>query len=590
MNILEVDIRPFIPDILESLIEVWGEEFRDIVLTRKDPIYYINYVNLEGVKSYYDFLNDCRNKDLSLQFLERIGAQVSSLKKGDLFSPLDSSSLSMIHSFLGSPRVFDSNYVKDLTGIFSFDEEVITEFGFESEKEQIKFLNFLRGNTELTASNYQEFKQTSEFSRLLGDINHYLDIYRELRLKCPSYCKHLLRYINFINYENIRKKQIEDSNSLEMYQSLENILPRDLIELLNYKSLEEKSSLFGQLGEKNFIEYFSEEDEIILQSEVKDASPRHEKKIIMFARLYYLHQIGLFDEPNFSQLEREYSSVDWSMVQRYIPSSDVIKQITAVRKRKYLESLKDFICYSASFVQASLGFDPSERTRNYLYDKFNGKEVCVSAGSKSEGVYFPILFFTVRPYEYGMLDYIYIHELIHAIEFFCRDAKNCFCGFDVVDSSFCEMNPYRSKKRKYERLNETIVDIFAIRVWKSLHRKGIYFFEPKELIRENVEDYNTNHILKEMVSPLLDEYAGEVIWSRLTNNLQLLWDKIGKKNFEDLNDCINKVDSLLDQGLYSTKCRLDDPLIIEYQQEMERLKRIYENIRCSASFGSKRGF
>lgn len=151
------------------------------------------------------------------------------------------------------------------------------------------------------------------------------------------------------------------------------------------------------------------------------------------------------------------------------------------------------------------------------------------------------------------------------------------------------MNPYNKQKRKYERINENITDIFTIEARKILQNKGIYMIEDKEHTDNDAENCNTYEITKTMLKPLLNRYRRQVIKARITGDRQQLYDTIGEENFEELNDAINKVDYLLNQGLIS-KLNInqkEDSLVIEYNEQMERLDRIYTNMELCASKNNK---
>ena len=54
-------------------------------------------------------------------------------------------------------------------------------------------------------------------------------------------------------------------------------------------------------------------------------------------------------------------------------------------------------------------------------------------------------------------------------------------------------------------------------------------------------------------------------------------NKVGKENFEQLNDVINKVDYLVSKGLRSG-LKDTNPLVQEYYKEAEKLEKIYINM------------
>lgn len=176
-----------------------------------------------------------------------------------------------------------------------------------------------------------------------------------------------------------------------------------------------------------------------------------------------------------------------------------------------------------------------------------------------------------------MLDYSMLHEYCHLIETYKRNGKYKGAGFDSDE----EKNPYREDKRKYERLNENITDIFAIEATRILHGKGTYMLEPKELTENNTMDVNTSSITKNMLFPFLKSYKKEIIRARITGDMERLFSIIGKDNFEELNDCINRVDYLLGKGLKRSldENGKDDKLVEEYRAQLKRLDRIYFNMK-----------
>ena len=182
----------------------------------------------------------------------------------------------------------------------------------------------------------------------------------------------------------------------------------------------------------------------------------------------------------------------------------------------------------------------------------------------------------------GMDDYTLLHEYCHAIEIHKENEsteESFISGFDLINKN--ELNLYRKDKRKYERLNENITDIFAIEATRILHGKGTYMLEPKELTENNTMDVNTSSITKNMLFPFLKSYKKEIIRARITGDMERLFSIIGKDNFEELNDCINRVDYLLGKGLKRSldENKKGDKLVEEYNLQLKRLDRIYSNMK-----------
>lgn len=219
-------------------------------------------------------------------------------------------------------------------------------------------------------------------------------------------------------------------------------------------------------------------------------------------------------------------------------------------------------------------------SKEYIYRMIKNKRVCVHAGMFN-GKFIPLMFLTIRNGECGTLDYICIHELIHALESESIDKDNYRCGFEPM-IFFGERSPhiYIHPKRKYERLNETITDLYALEVVEILHSLGIYFMDEKTRTKKSPGNSNTSIILKKLLSPFMERYRDLIIDARITGNMDNLYNHIGKNNFEELNDIIDYIDMLIEMGLslkLNEKC-MDDKLVVEYINELKKLSNVYTDM------------
>lgn len=291
---------------------------------------------------------------------------------------------------------------------------------------------------------------------------------------------------------------------------------------------------------------------------------------------FYLGEERIFDEKELEEFLKtdEFKQINIK-IQEYIKIYDKIFQ----EYEKYCEELEKIeelaIKRTSEKNRAIL-----DRLNNVFIDK-NGKEILDTIFEQTKimvsfkAVKKPILFYTIR--DGGFLDYTMLHEYCHLIETQGENEESMSTGFDYGE----EINPYIKDKRKYERLNENITDIFASQATRMLHKKGIYMLEPSSLTRNNTMDANTSSITKKMLIPFLKDYKEEIIRARLTGDLESLFNIIGRDNFEELNDCINKVDYyVFEKGLEkSLEKKRDNEVTKEYKQELQRLDRIFSNMK-----------
>ena len=224
----------------------------------------------------------------------------------------------------------------------------------------------------------------------------------------------------------------------------------------------------------------------------------------------------------------------------------------------------------------------TEENRKILEYILTGRKLMTIAG---KNVKRPTIFFSRFVSELekgGMDDYTLLHEYCHAIEIHkekeSTEEDSFISGFDLINEN--QLNPYRKDKRKYERLNETITDIFSVEATRILHSRGIYISEPRELTNEDILDCNTSIILKKLLMPFVTEYKDNIVRARITGDMQNLFNIIGRENFESLNDCINKIDYLITEGLEKElkSGKKDSELVKEYNKQKSRLEQIYRNM------------
>ena len=83
---------------------------------------------------------------------------------------------------------------------------------------------------------------------------------------------------------------------------------------------------------------------------------------------------------------------------------------------------------------------------------------------------------------------------------------------------------------------------------------------------------NTRKIEKELLKPFLSKYRKLIIKARFTGNKKPLFDAIGRSNYEELNDIVNKVHSLREALLEK---RGEGKVDKELKKQLERLDGVY---------------
>ncbi len=572
MNVLNIDLKKINLQIIDTIVEVIGEEFRNIIEERVSNIYDITYNNIEGIQAYYNFLENCKKKELALKFLQNIGIDISSYPIRSYAEPLPSELENLIKKFFYSVSNFDCPTGFPLA-IFSFktnQEQDSVLF------EQINFINFLRAKEvdKITRENYNQFKTTEEYQNLMNKINYYLKVHSDLLKELQKYKKEIQVYQDYIDNEKQRKNKIILKKRIELYQEIEDNLNSDIIRCLDakYTTIEEKSQIINLDGYSH-IEFFSKDDmSQLMESNVS------ENVFIYEQQLKYLEQLGIRipvvkEDLSLNEKCQIYAAfLQQKDIKKLFPSLEVIEKIKQLKLQKNEEVTKEYICSTSFFQQHAKHFNNEEYTE-YLYHLIKEKSVSISAASDDNHV-FALLYYTVCPDTVGMLDYIYIHELVHAVEVACLTRS----GFD--DYVIEERNNYNPQKRKYERLNEVLVDLLALEIRNKLMENNIYLLEPQDRVIYNSLDQNTHSFLRNLVKPLWDKYRNEIICASLSGDISKFTNMIGTENFELFNDSVNKIDYLITMGVLN-KLQMketSDSLVVDFLNETQKLNQIYDNI------------
>ena len=621
MNLLDIDIQKYIPNIVDAFSEVAGEEYRETIKERLNRTIHFPYNTLDNMQGYLTRLETYKKRELGIRFLEAIGVDVSKEKsKRYTDRSLEEDTDKLFMNYLGpiSEDIFgedcksgisiwikedekyretkleedtDKLFMNDLKTFFEdiFEESGISIYFKEDKKyreKKIEFLNLIRGNesTPITEDNFNEFCETSEYSQLLDKIKEYLQIYETLKKEYQAYVQTLTPYQEFVDKERERKKNLKNKYTKELYAELEKkILPNATRQYLiqKFPNINNRIGIIlkdSALDLKTYFEYFSEEDEKALND---DSTSDFKRYSIYSFRLYYLRDIGAvsndleFNSRESEEIYKKFASQD--KIKEYIPTPKDATRATQMRKEYYEKFNEKIIMENPYFIKIYSRFVHNEPNKEFIFRIIKNSEICINKNFfySNDGP-IGLLFMTIWDSRAGGLDYVYCHELWHSIEYRKNQifSNRIEGGFDEPDEH--EKNPYNYQKRKYERMNETLTDIFCREAVEILHNKGIFIMEPEEISDLDTIDCNTSHILKDLLVPFIKDYRKLILRAGIMGDKNALFDVIGEENFEELNDIVNKVDSLVPDLL---KNKDEGPATEEYKVQLERLKRVYFNMQ-----------
>lgn len=582
MDLLDIDFNSLLPYVIDAYTFVYGEEYCSVISKKVRNTLILFYNDVEGLNNYLEYLKRCKRREYSIRFLDRIGIDVEKYKKDNYTEPLDDEVNSILDYYIS-------------WGFTKYDDDWSPLRAFNPNnhnrpqmllKNKLKIINYLLGSNheKITEGNFDSFTQTNEYLELLKKIDELNIIYEELLQEYNAWKSQLLPYKEYVEYENRRKEDILKCKRAEFFREIFSKLPSSVKAAVSNKSFEERQEVilgYSDIASKSRIEKFSlEQIEKLKSSSVSII----QKYLIVSDQVEYLEKLGI-TIPNEDMLrckteEDIYNYLNFLSqddVRKLIPSDELISYISSIREQKYEEALREYYTTRRDFRKIMKNFSNNPNNLEFVYSQIKNKNVCIlGCGGRRGNEFVSIMFYTIRRFDGGELFHVFMHENGHVID---QSEKGCAFEPSCDFGKNFTKNPYDKAYRKYEKFNETLTDIFAIEAVKYLHDQGIYLIEPKEVTSLDTSNRNTAQITKNLLQPLLQRFKSQVIKAKINAEPEELIRYIGEENFEELVDAVNKVDYLSRNGVVpKIDSSKDDEMVLEYFRQVERVKRIYENI------------
>ena len=558
MDLLNLDLKTILKYATSAFIKVYGEEYQSIIEKRISDAIYIFYQNPDSLNFYLNYLKKCKQNELSIKFLEKIGITILADNK-DCTKDLSLDLARILAGFIGNENAaFNKECAMSHAPLLAF----LKGNSAAKLENKLRLINYMRGldKEPITEENLEQFIKTEEYAKILKEINHCLKIYQELLSEYQNWEATLEPYKEYIKKEKQKRKIVLDKIKLKMLNLILGIMPNFMREIIIKKPLEEQLKILlddSQRCEPN-LNAFSEENILKLKN-----NPSSNWMLIR-KQLIYLRGFGV-ETPSFNDIIEDIDGylkfLNQSWVKQFILSG-FIRMI-------------DYDCQS--IYEREMGnyyLDKNDKLaiiRGMLCSTMDNDGISVTGVTKGDNISI-VMLYTFSPKYQGHQFFAFLHEIGHVIDY---DYNGC--GFEVYDNNM--RNPYNQSCRLYEVFNETINDILASEVIDILNQQNIYLIEPKECTSLNQKHMNTFNLTRDLLMPLLKKFRNQVIRAKITANPDELIRYIGKENFEALVDVVNKVQHLCSQAIIPTKTgMMTEDIYCEYKEQLERLEQIYNSI------------
>lgn len=553
VNLLDINYEELKPYIIDAYIHVFGSEYEDIIKSRVNNTIVFHYNDPDRLESYITSLHS--NKSVELY--------VKLLKKGNIITNKDllltdeqivAKYIDLIVLILGNGSL--SNMSE--TTLMNFDENNID---LQSYLMAIEIL----GNNFKTLDEFESHISSAIGSQDLKRINEIKNIFKEIVEEYNEWMIDILPYEEYVENEKERKKkargEVLDTIFTYAYGKLPSINKASLSSLPKWKQL---AALVGD--EESDISYICGFDANNMAIIKQDKNLYLAYPVINLQK-NYLKCMGIEIPKNLDNIRNENEVKQWldflqtPEVKKHIPTNAYLGFVNFIKsthleayKKRLIKDRKDYLNIIKRCKNISLKLSED------IYEMLRNKNICVSTnGGLKDDEFISIMYFD--PATYGLASYALLHEFGHVIE-----QNGDKLGFE---SGCFSLNPYDKRFRKYEKFNELINDIFAIEAREYLEKNGNYLIESEEVSIKDVRDYNTSFELKKLLEPFISNYRKYIIKAKINSDPSQLYKYIGKSNYEELVDIVNKL-----QYKFGINATYDK----EYYNEVKRLNELYKKI------------
>lgn len=460
-------------------------------------------------------------------------------------------------------------------------------------KQAISFLNEL-GFEEDDIDNHYLLEK-------YNDINKIADNIDRLNNKLDSEFEYLkpyedeIKYIDKLEVEiDLKYKKILLQNMAKYFTSkdkeqLEELLKKDYIydselkKIMSYKIFVSKGN-----GKNPLIESFSKENEDKLNN---ISTSEWIKNTIMEERIEYFKAIGIDLGDNYSDYINN-DKVKESIPPAYL-ANEVMNIINDNKNQKNIEifeanpinkKIKEEI-ERKGYLDKDISFNA--RLNNNPITCVNPNVIYESGKYKLGGLVL------IHIEDSNSLDHYIVHELNHVLELSLTSVNGNkyqgICGWDILSGDINQQGLEEvdtlskdNNKRNYELFNEIINELLAQKVSEMMEQNDLFIFNTKDNNKyKNTTSYER---MRPFVIDFFDEYLPSIIDSRKDGNISSLFNEIGEKNFNDLNNLLIRFNELFSEFRFyalakaKKEGRITDDTMF-FDELMKEKDMILENMR-----------
>ncbi len=504
-----------VPTIIETFVKYYGEEERERITRLFNSVTYVGYLDATAIGSLVTEVTNQVYKKGGDQFLESIGLEAS-----------------------------DENYEKYFGTRFTGYRDVFNNFYLYEKDHQKWRIESVLKTIEVVFGDKVEM-DSPEFKKYEEILLSYKAKYDQALAFCDEEMK---KYEQLFQYER----------ELDAFSAkLKTKYATKFLETMSEHLLEHDRSLIGEgaslsdydcfellvgysYDSKCLLDAFSRENEEKLQS---SDIPKFIKSSIMEDRIKYYKKSGL----DLGDDYKDYLESD--KAKQLTPSFEFVDRVREIKdslvqeeKNEKVQGLKNL----EPLLEKIKGLGLENHDYGF-YEIIRDNGTCITPNFIRNGdniVVHPLLYISGGS-SLDSMDCRIIHECNHIyelslLEYDGEEAKFA-CGWDICNervahSEVESISDDQVDHRPYEMLNEIINELLAQDITASMHEDGVYLYGD-ETVSKNTS-FSSYAFAKNLVWDFFQTYKPEIIASRKEYNMDILFNKVGKDNFMEMNQLV----------------------------------------------------
>ena len=622
LNCEEVFIKS-IPIFMEAFIKYYGEDCRKEIEEKFSKAKFIAYLTNDDIDTILREYGDNKTEELMEKFIANHNLKFTKkelLSYCNSFDYSDDTMIKKIIDLIYASKIID-NLTQEKLNEISTTRIIPEEYKDMPQwlKNQILYSGDLERVKYSFQINYDEIEpylekinpDISSFKGLIErpefiELYNLKDAYNQMIVEYNEAKKQFEEfYLEKERISNVRYKIVKECYRDYIKENLD-LIPEDkrtgldefledsekVYQLDNYI----KNTLGGYLYATLDIESFSSEQEDILNN---PDTPEWQINSIKASRIKFFKNQG-FD------LGDDYETyLHNEEIQKILPDMKRLDQLLVCREKHFTFVDEEVVRQTKRYQKLiseidSLNLLDKDIPINPSLYKIKGTFVSPNVVKTPAGYeLFSLVAINCGSLWEDCIDHNIVHELNHLFELHLNNVMEntyeALCGWDTLVENINQASVDNStsveSKRSYELFNEIINEIIAQEICEIMQNDNIHVFgDEKNSKIKNVTSYEHSMFL---IKDFYNEYKDKIIESRRNGRIDIIYNEVGKENFDELNSLFEvfnehfsgmKIYSLL----RSMKDNEDNEMTRIYYDLIDKRDHILEKMRQYKEMNSHR--